>query len=544
MAERQNTLSGRGFQTIHLEVDDDVPVMRDRLEWAEADCVLMVVPPRNRVLRSQVNLKLLARHARNASRTLALITSDPQVVDLSRETGIVTFGSVKRAERSRWLAESAAGPTDSAVSLETGGSPGGRPEVPEAVLPERPLKDVPRPRRLPLFRSPSPALELTGLHLVVRRALGATGFLVLLVLLAAMMAVVVVFTYPTGQVRLRPARQSIVTDLVMRADPQADRIDYATLDIPARLVQVELRDTGQIPPTSSDQMPTEKAQGVVTFINLSDQAVTIPMSTTVSTSSGATVRFITTLTATLLSAVNATTPTTIIAVDPGPIGNVAAGQINNIPDPFLARQVNVINEAATSGGDVAPAGVVTRADKDRLWAIVLQQFYQKGYDQLVADLGEQEFIPPESVVVLPLEGTFDPSLDGEVTDMLRLEMRAVVRGTAVAGQHANQLALAALQADVPEGYRLDPASLEFVMEEVVGVAEQAVIFRMRASGTAGAQIDADQVVSDVRGLPTEEAQSLLSQRFPLEGEPAVTVEPDWLGRLPWLPFRIEVTVVE
>jgi hypothetical protein len=97
---------------------------------------------------------------------------------------------------------------------------------------------------------------------------------------------------------------------------------------------------------------------------------------------------------------------------------------------------------------------------------------------------------------------------------------------------------------VPPNYRLDPRSLGFVAGEVVGVENRAVSFQMHASGVAVAQIDGRQVAGDVRGMPIEEAQQLLRQRLPVSGEPTVVVEPDWLGRLPWFPFRIVVDIQE
>ncbi len=520
-------------QIIHLEVDDDIPVIRDRLEWAQGDRILLVVPPKNRTLRNLVNLKLLARHARNYSLKVALVTKDPRVIELSREADLVTFSSVERAQRSRWLSgdgtEAVPPPVHRPVAKVGEGEP-----VADLALPERPVKDVPRPKRLPHFR-PRPDRR-------VARPLRALGFLILSLLVAGGMAAAVVLIYPKGEIQLSPATEPITADLVVRANPEADRVDYTALDIPARLVQVEIRDVGRIPPATTTDVPADKAQGIVTLINRTNQEVTVPASTTLTTSSGTTVRFLTVQTATIPAAFNAITQTEVIAVDPGPIGNVAAGQINRISDPVLARQVTVVNEEPTSGGTMAPAGVVTRADKDRLHAIVLQQIQQEGYSRLLAELAEQEFIPPESLIVIPLDVAYDPSLDGEVTDLLTLEMRAVVRGTAIGGQNANQLALAALQAQVPPGYRLDPRSLEFVAGEVVGVENRAVSFRVHASGLAVAQIDDRQVAGEVRGLPIEEAQRLLRQRFPLAGEPAVTVEPDWLGRLPWFPFRIVVEI--
>ena len=521
-------------QIIYLEPDDDIPVIRDRLEWAQAQRVVLVVPPKNQALRSLVNLKLLGRHARNESLKVALVTSDPKIIELSGEANLVTFGSVEAAQRSHWL--SGDGDQAEVQVYQRPTAPVAAEPEPSLDLPERPVKDARRPKRLPRFRPQS--------EWAVPRVVLALGFLFLTLLVAVTMAVVVVFIYPEGRIQLSPAVEKISAELVVRANPEAERIDYLNLDIPARLVQVELTEVGRIPPATTQDMPSDKAAGTVTFVNRTNQEITVPVSTTLSTSSGSTVRFLTVQTATVPSAFNAITQTEVIAVDPGPIGNVAAGQINRIPDPVLSRQVTVINEAPTEGGTMSPAGVVTRADKDRLQAIVLQQVQQNGYGQLLAGLADQEFIPPESLIVIPLDFFYTPNLDGEVTDLLTMEMRAVVRGTAIGGQNANQLALAALQAQVSPEYRLDPRSLEFVAGEVLEVQDRAVSFEMRAAGEAVAEIDDRQVAKDVRGLPVEEALANLGQQHPLSGEPVIEVKPDWLGRLPWFPFRIAVDVVE
>lgn len=532
-------------QAIHLDADDDVAIARDRLEWATAETVLLVVPFRNRAMRSLVNLKLLARHATNAGRRLAVITTDPRVVDLCREAGLITFGSLERAEDSTWLTATASASTAPALPTADEDVQGAdAAEVPGVALPLRPHQETARPKQLPVFQ-PRRRRRLTRFEAVTRRLFSAVGFLIILAVLAAMLGVVLLLLYPEGHIHLTARRVPVEAELSMQASPRVDRINYQTLEVPARLAQVELRNTTGMAPTGASDMPTDHASGAVTFINRTNLEVTVPARTTISTSSGTTVRFLTNVELKIPAALNATGVVTVTAVDPGPIGNVRAGQINRIENSMLARQLQVINETPTSGGKAAAAGIVTRDAKDRLWAIVLQKMYTEGYAQLKAELGDQEFIPPEAVVVLPLEGAFTPSMDGEQTDQLTLDMRAVVRGVVVGGQNANQLALAALQAATPAGYNLDPRSLQFIMGDVLGVADdQTVTFEMRAAGEAVAQIDTAVVSSDVRGLPVEQARSLLSQQLPLAAQPRVSVEPDWLGTLPWLPFRISVTVAE
>jgi len=546
MAKAQEAAQEKSAQVIYLEPDDDAAVVRDRLEWAESERVLLVLPSRNRVLRSLVSLKLISRYASSTGHVAALVTPDPRVIELAIEAGLTTFGSVEHARRSQWLKSadetlewSQSGEMVTAYEEVT------EPDrVPGVSLPERPPRKIVRPKWLPVFRIKT-RRRLSPSQVLARRALSALGFLVLLAILSAMIGVVVLLLYPEGSIHLRPKRTPVQTELVLRADPQAERVNYQTLDIPARLAQVELRDVGVIAPSSASALPTERASGAVRFINRTLQEVTVPISTTVSTSRGLNVRFMTNITATVPAALNATTVVTITATDPGPIGNVAAGQINRIENPILARQLAVINEMPTGGGAVKQAGVVTREDKDRLWSIVLQKMYQEGYERLKGELAEQEFLPPESVIVLPLEGIFTPSLDGEQADQLSLDMHAVVRGTVIATQYANQLGLAALQAEMPEGHKLDPRSLQFEIGQVLSVADdRSVTFTIRASAEAVAQIDVNQVTSIVRGLPVDQAQQLLAQQLPLAETPLVSVEPDWLGRLPWLPFRIRINVVE
>src|SRR5512137_358495 len=180
-------------QIIYLEVDDDIPAIRDRLEWAQADHILLVVPPKNHVLRSLVNLKLLARHARNQSAKVALVTGDPHIIELGGEAHLVAFGSVEGAQRSRWF---------SSQEVEKV-QPRRKPVVEDVAglgLPERPVKEVPRLRRWPTF---SPKLrERISRPWTLRWALQIVGLLVLLFLVAGMMAAAVVLIYPEGRVQM------------------------------------------------------------------------------------------------------------------------------------------------------------------------------------------------------------------------------------------------------------------------------------------------------------------------------------------------------
>jgi hypothetical protein len=495
-------------QIIYLNRSDDIPLIRDRLEWVQARRVVLVLPGGYRVLHSQINLKLLQRHASSLAVEVALVTGDRAIDELAQEAGIPVFRSVEQG--ASW----AGGPGTKAAPSPT---------IAER-RPSRPRLSEVRPRRR---RSGGGLLSQFFVLFL---------FLCLLVFMVASALLLV----PGATVWLVPKSEALGERLVIRASPDVEEIDYERLEIPARQVQVELTGSQQTATAGQKDAPADPATGTVTFINRTSQEVEVPAGTVVATSSGVAVRFTTGYTATVPSPVGGRIDVPVTAVDPGPKGNVHPAQINTVEGP-LALQVRVINEQPASGGSVQQAGVVTRVDKERLRAMLLQQLQQEAYTLLQSELKEQEFVPPESLQMIVLDETYDKFVD-EIADSLGLEMRVVARGTAIAGQDANKLALRALESKVRSGYELVPQGLQFKPGEVTGVEGAAVSFAMEISGRVVARIDGGGVAEEIRGLEVVEAERYLAQNLPLGRLPRVEVSPDWLGRLPYFPFRIRVVV--
>ena len=194
-----------------------------------------------------------------------------------------------------------------------------------------------------------------------------------------------------------------------------------------------------------------------------------------------------------------------------------------------------------------PAKIVVQADKERLQAHLRQKIQQQGLIQLQEALGEQEFIPPETLQVIVLDVSYK-EFSGDFSDTFGGEMQAVVRGTVVGGYNANRLAFAALEAQVPPGYDLDGKDLHFAAGEVLDVRDRTVTFRVFADGKVTPVIDPHAVADEIAWLPVGEAQARLNQRYELAAVPGVELKPDWvveyLGRLPFVPLRINVVINE
>jgi len=469
---------------IQLEADDDILTIKGRLEVAQAERVILVVPKGCKGLSNPVRFDLLRRQANDMAMEVALVTRDRAVRALARRHGFPVYPSAERAQRATWRGPKA--------RSSTAGRWG---DLISIVL-------------------------LLGCVLLLL----AAGFLLIA---------------PSAEVKLAPASTPVEALMEIKASPKVEEIDWAASKIPARAVEADLEGSAQIPTVSQKDVPDERAKGRVTFTNRTGRAVEIPQGTVVSTSAGTTIRFVTLEDITVPAGIGARAGVEIGAVDAGPGGNVRPFMVNTVEGP-LALKVRVINGEPTSGGSVKRARAVTQADKERLKTLLLKKFHQEAETRLEGELEEKELIPPESIAVIVIDEIYDKFTD-EVADTLGLEMSAVARGTAINWEDVETLARSALESKAMEGSRLVSQSLEIrQMGEAMKADEESIVFTVRATGIAAADINKEFVKGLIRGKSLREAKSSLSG-LPLQGKPLIEISPSWFGRVPWLPFRIYVS---
>jgi hypothetical protein len=538
---------------LKLENTDDITAIRSRIDFTflpapvlpgqitdkpEKRRLLLIVPRKNKTLRSLVNMKLLARVAQNKAIEMAIVSGHPTVRDYAKEAGVRAFGSTKAAKWAGWM-KSKPPVTPPDETLPPVAPVEGEEEKVDTKDKKRTKKTGSKRRE----RKKYVVIQGKG-RVGILQQLGA---LLALVILAFVLVFGAFALLPEATVTITPVAQTIETKLVVKADPEVESVDFQSLTFPARATQVELDLSDKIETIETELAPTGYAEGIVTFINRTEDEQVIPISTTLSTSVGEQIKFIIIETATITAGIGETTPTLAIAVEPGPKGNVQAGQINRFEEPSYALLARVVNEQAFEGGTMEPAKIVVQADKERLQAHLRQKIQQEGLRQLEESLGEQEFIPPETLQVIVLDVTYK-EFSGDFSDTFGGEMQAVVRGTVVGGYNANRLALAALEAQVPPGYELDVKDLHFAAGEVLDVRDRIVTFRVFANGKVIPVIDPHAVADEIAWLPVGEAQARLNQRYELAAVPGVELKPDWvveyLGRLPFVPLRINVVINE
>ena len=84
-------------QILHLEKDDDIDVIREKVARAQARQVLLVVPHGSQAFRSLIDFRLLRRQAQQLAREIALVSNHPVTRDLAAQEGVRVYGSIWRA---------------------------------------------------------------------------------------------------------------------------------------------------------------------------------------------------------------------------------------------------------------------------------------------------------------------------------------------------------------------------------------------------------------------------------------------------------------
>src|SRR5215472_13473244 len=134
-------------EPIHVEAEDEVPVVIERIRRSASDEVHLVLPPRARLGQSRFNFQLLKQYSTRLGKRVAIWSPDPAVQRLAEESG---FGSLRPEQAGRTAPNG--GPGEPAAPT----GPFRRPAAPE---PETMPLRVPQPAAP---AGPPPALTRPG----------------------------------------------------------------------------------------------------------------------------------------------------------------------------------------------------------------------------------------------------------------------------------------------------------------------------------------------------------------------------------------------
>ena len=488
-------------QIITLESHDDLISVRDRMSWAKTPRILLVWPKYEKVTLRQVDLKVLQRHASSLGAQLGLVTRARRVRADAEALKIPVFESTGQAQRLAWP----------------------KPRRRKWAL-RPPRKDLREHREQVLVKE-----EGWRVHPATRVGAFLLGVSSVLVLVALFI--------PRAQVILQPQSkmQSIVLPVI--AGPSVESV-FITGSIPAREKRVIVEGTQSVDVTGEGVTPQSKANGIVTFRNLTQQAVTIPAGTVVRTVDN--VRFVTILDSEVDAGVDEIHELPVEAMESGRSGNVDAETIV-VVEGRLGLSLSVINSEPLTGGRETASVQASDADRERARDALMEKLEEEALDRLADELKTGDILFEDTFAVSQIVSeVYDPPA-GAAGTRLTLTMQVEFSSLYAVASDLTELALLALNASIPTGF--SAASEEFRLKRVTEPIlndDGFTRWTVRAERQIVQQISTAQVTQMIQGTGSHRAQTLLEKSLPLEGAPEVRLSPSWWPWVPIVPFRISV----
>jgi hypothetical protein len=243
-------------QIVQLENHDDISSTLDKISWSKSIRILLVLPERSRLIHTRLDLILLQRRCTQIGAFLALVTQDGDTISLAVEQGIPVFHSITQAQKSPWRRRRRSRRPTSNLS-------------PKAAL-AKPVSE-------PLLRA-----SKSNLKNGVRLFAFFTAIFAVLALIG--------FFLPSARIDIDRKKETQKLDLMIMASPE-NLFPSPSGSIPAYQTSVIVESSRQGSSTGTMFIPGAKAKGVVRFINMTDQMVTIPERTVVQTLSTPPIRF-------------------------------------------------------------------------------------------------------------------------------------------------------------------------------------------------------------------------------------------------------------
>lgn len=474
---------------IRVDRRDDIAAICGRLDMTPTYAVVVHAPRGNPELASDLGMRRLIRHAEEGGKVVAVATKNRSLRGRSRINGIPV---AKKPEHVRW---------------DSGGRRVLRVARLSLVIP-----------RVGFF------VQLAAIFFIIGLAVG----------LALTLA-------PSATIIAAPPTDPVTETVAVRASKDRDKIDFATLDVPAREVSASQKITLAIRTTGRLAVDTRAAKVVVSITNSARTDTIVPAGTKLLGGKDNLVVF--TLDApTPVTAGQSSTQGATAAVI-GVAGNVAATTITKFQDSAFAASLNVTNTAAATGGATEDRAIVDQKDIASITALAKE--LEKS-DQLRTTVVRERprdavFLATAKITATP--GAFTPSL-GSYADVLLMEVDVRVSALAIASETLELLGAKLLSEKHTDGTLIAGSTVaaetgESAIEKDTG----AIKANLRITGQFARFTTEEDIKNAVKGHSANDAESILREGYGIPN-PRVDLSPGWAPWLPRFTFRIDVKLSE
>lgn len=563
------------LKPIYLEPDEEITSVVDKIKAADSRQVAVVVPKNGTIFQSLVNLKLLAREAKTADKTVVLISANKVGTRLARQVGIETYSTLGNVTDSpaptapatiptsplpetidgirvhRY--EGATTPTETSAEPEPAVEPVDKvdnepaeeespvddhqvePEVVPPVEPKTepaPEKEVEAPTALPPIVSRGvsrSSLTMPKIKIPWKSVLAAVAIVLVGILIT-------VLFLPRGEVTLSFAAKPIDKTVTLQAKTVDDGGDATVV---GNLLQSSKDGTKVVTATGKKDIGT-KATGTLTFYNkASSSPVTLAAGTTV-TYSG---KSFTTDKSISIPGASVSGGNIVPGQTTGSVTATVAGDTYNLSGvqfTIAGQPTTVYANGSTSGGTTKQVTVLSQTDVDQGYADLKTQLTTDTTTDLKAKADKQTLLDGATKV-----GVVSQSIDKKVGDQVDSATASMsVTASAIVFDSATAVTKlkAAMSKDLLDTEQLviPDANVPSLVFKGLSDDKTVMTFDATGAGFAAPKIDKSVVAKSVANKSFGQAESFLKDQYKATSVEIKVTPSWWLKRLPLLSKAIVV----
>ncbi|WP_299024293.1 baseplate J/gp47 family protein [uncultured Thermanaerothrix sp.] len=497
---------------IRVEPYDDVISVGDKMAWAQAQRIILILPLKRSPRFTRLDWVRLQHHAQSLGALLAVVNRDPETARLCREVGIPVFRTVEAAQKGRWRRHR----TSFLLS--------------HAWLSAR-LQSVRRQRE----EARALLLAITPKPLSVGRRVGffLLGVGAVLVLMALLL--------PSAILEIELPKREQQVEMYVRLSPQTRVVQMSGV-VPCKEVDAEV--DSQVEETASGIAPWPATYARATLIaqNLTDVSHLIPKGSPFVAIGTQPVRFEALEEVVLPAGIGQSASVPVQAIQAGSGGNVPAG-VTWEAEGALGLVIRLSNPTPALGGTESTVTVVSEMDLQRARERVLIVQPREAIRIMEERLEADEILVASTVQLQEiLEEHVFPNV-GQPANRFQVRMKARYRGCVVRQNDLEDLTRAMLRVQIPSEYRAlgDEVRVERLEERAIAKTD-SVGLRLRGSWWLIPSIRTDDITQLLVGKPVEETEEILNPLIKGGKVTQIALTPAWWGRFPFLPWRIQVVL--
>lgn len=492
---------------VQLDAFDNVISIKDKIAWSKTQRILLVWPNKGKIKLNEMDIILILRSSESLGAQIAVVTDEAVIINQLKELGISIFSSIPEAQKKPWRKPKI---RNRSVYLEKA----------ERNWNIKKLEHNPQTQNPPISKLAQWIIFLSGI---------LSTLLIVLIFL------------PSANIFLSPELEVQSIKMNFYSDPTIKDIDAAGT-IPFTLIEIEIE--GQLEGDSSGiiRVPDKKAVGTVTFRNLSDQEILVPIGTIVRTNTDPFIRYETTKKATLPAGIESQIDLPIISTTGGIVGNVPGGSISSIEDD-LGGNLVVFNLNAITGGVDIKTLSPTEKDYENLKKELLEELINEAYKKMKANNPQAFLISEETIKVDKIISEERIPAVGDPAERHLLKIKANLSGWMIETEEIKKAVYRALDSDLTAQFSSGEGDLEIgLINDSVKFDQNKLSWDINSSRKITPTLDENQLKVNILGKEIKIAKSLIEDELNLSVEPVIEIFPSFWKYLPYFPFRINMVI--